>query len=397
MKIDRIEAINLLYEYPEADRFQYAGGVCTGRFTTLVLVHTDTGQIGMGSVYSHPALVYLIVRDQLDPLLRGEDPLQVEALWDRMYSITRWYGRKGAAMSALGGIDTALWDLRGKAAGKPVWQLLGGERPTCPAYASGLLWNDIDALATEAVRHIDSGFRRVKIRLARSEEYDRAAVLAVRRAIGPDCDLMVDASMRYHVDLARRMGKFLEEQKVFWYEEPFAPEDIDSYMALRGTIGVPIAAGENEFGLQGFRELIRAGAVDIVQPDACRCGGISEVRRVAQLAGEHDLRVATHTWSDALAVMANAHVISSLPHGLTVEIDRTGIPFIEELLVEPLRIEEGQLQLSQAPGLGLELDFNVVEGLRMEDPLQIPDGSYSDMMFGRDYLPPSLPYVENPA
>ena len=397
MKIDRIEAINLLYEYPETDRFQYAGGVCTGRFTTLVLVHTDTGQIGMGSVYSHPALVYLIVRDQLGPLLRGEDPLEVEALWDRMYSITRWYGRKGAAMSALGGIDTALWDLRGKAAGKPVWQLLGGERPTCPAYASGLLWNEIDALAAEAARHIDSGFRRVKIRLARSEEYDRAAVLAVRRAIGPDCDLMVDASMRYHVDLARRMGKFLEEQKVFWYEEPFAPEDIDSYMALRGTIGVPIAAGENEFGLQGFRELIRAGAVDIVQPDACRCGGISEVRRVAQLAGEHDLRVATHTWSDALAVMANAHVISTLPHGLTVEIDRTGIPFIEELLVEPLRVEEGQLQLSRAPGLGLELDFSVVEGLRTEDPLQIPDGSYSDMMFGRDYLPPSLPYVENPA
>jgi len=394
MKIDHIEAINLRFEYPGAHGFQYAGGICTARVTTLILVHTTAGQVGIGSVYSHPALVYLIVRDQLDPLLRGEDPRQVEPLWDKMYRLTRWYGRKGVAMSALGGVDTALWDLKGKATGKPVWALLGGEHRRCPAYASGLLWNDIDKLAKEAAHHIDTGFHRVKMRLGRSEEYDTAAVRAVRAAVGKDNDVMVDASMRYTVELARRMGRFLEEQKVFWFEEPFAPEDIDSYTALRGTVGVPVAAGENEFGVQGFREMIRVGALDIVQPDASRCGGITETGRIAQMANSHGLRVATHSWSDAVAVVANAHVVSAIPNGITVEVDRTGNPFIEDLLVERLPIRDGQMQLSNAPGLGIELNHEVVERLRMPDPLTFPDGSYSDMMFGKDYFPPSLPYEE---
>jgi len=395
MKIDRVEAINLCYEYPGGGGFTYAGGVCTHRVTSLILVHADSGEMGIGSAYSHPGLVYLIVRDQLDPLLRGADPGEVEGLWDRMYQLTRWYGRKGAAMSALGGVDTALWDLRGKAAGKPVWALLGGERPTCPAYASGLLWNDVEALAAEAAGYIDRGFRRVKMRLARSEEYDRAAVQAVRAAIGPDNDLMVDASMRYHLELARRMGEFLAAQKVFWYEEPFAPEDIDAYAALRGTVDVPVAAGENEFGLQGFRELIRAGAVDIAQPDASRCGGISEAWRAGQLAHEHGLRVATHTWSDAVAVVANAQVVAPLPNGLTVEVDCTGTPFIEELLVDGLRISDGLLALGDAPGLGVELNFETVERLRMEDPLSLPHGLYSDMVFGGAYFREPPPYEES--
>ena len=157
---------------------------------------------------------------------------------------------------------------------------------------------------------------------------------------------------------------------------------------------VPIAAGENEFGLQGFRELMRAKAVAIVQPDASRCGGISEVRRVAQLANEHGLQVATHTWSDAVAVIANAHVVAAVPNGITVEIDRTGTPFIEDLLVEPLSVTDGELKLGRAPGLGIQLDNDVVDRYRMADPLTIPDGSYSDMLFGKQYLPASLPYVE---
>ena len=147
MKIERIEDINLLYQYPENDRFQYAGGICTNRLTTLILVHTDTNHVGIGSVYSHPSLIHLIIRDQLNPLLIGEDPRNVEELWKKMYGLTLWYGRKGVAMSTLGGVDTALWDLRGKSVEKPVWELLGGERKTCPAYASGLLWKEVEKLA----------------------------------------------------------------------------------------------------------------------------------------------------------------------------------------------------------------------------------------------------------
>lgn len=397
MKIDHLEVINLRYEYPPAQRFAYAGGTCTGRLSSLILVHTDTGAVGVGSAYSHPGLVALIVKQQLEPLLRGRDPREVEFLWDRMYAVTRWYGRKGAAMSAIGGLDVAFWDLRGKALGKPVWALLGGTKTSCPAYASALLWkSDVKLLADESLGHLAKGFRRMKMRLGRSEEYDTEAVRAVRRAIGNDNDLMADASMKYHVVLAQRVGKFLAEQKAFWFEEPFQPEDIDSYAALRGTVGVRVAAGENEFGVQGFLELMRANAVDIVQPDASRCGGISEVWKTAKLAVDAGLSFAPHTWSDAVAVIANAHVVAAMPNGLTVEMDQTGNPMIDDLLVEPLRVKDGLLTLSNRPGLGIELNSSVVERMRMADPLAIPDGFYSDMVFGTEGLGPSAPYKERP-
>ena len=384
MRIDHLETITLRFEY--ADGFRYAGGQCTARVTSLVLVHTDSGHVGIGAAYSHPGLVHLIVQEQLAPLLIGEDPTEVESLWQKMYRITRWYGRKGAAMSAIGAIDTACWDLRGKSLDQPVWALLGGQQATCPAYASALLWKEPAALAEEAARLIERGFRRVKMRLGYGGDIDRAAVRAVREAIGPNCDVICDGSMRYSLDDAESLGKFLAENNVFWFEEPFEPEDIDSYVALRSRVSVPLAAGENEFGLQGFRELIRAGALDIVQPDTSRCGGITEAKRVADLAQSAGLRVAPHTWSDAVAITANAHVVASLPHGITVEVDQTGNPLIEELLVEPLVVRDGQLSLSNAPGLGIELNPVTLQRYRLNDPLHLPDGSYSDMIFGKAFL-----------
>ena len=318
MRITNIEVINLCYLYPAEDRFVFAGGIATGRLTTLVKVHTDTQAIGLGTTYSHPTLVRTVIEQQLKPFLIGEDPTEVEALWDRMYRITRWYGRKGAAVSALGALDIAFWDLRGKALGKSVAALLGAERDTVPAYASALLWkDDPEQLGDEAAAYVDQGFRRVKMRLGRSEEYDVAAVRAVRRAVGDQVDVIVDGSMRYSPDQARTIAKVLVEERVFWFEEPFPPEEIDHFAALRQEIPLALAAGENEFGVQGFRELLRAGAVDIVQPDACRTGGISECYRVGQLAAQTNTRVATHTWSDAVALVANMHVIAALtqwPH-----------------------------------------------------------------------------------
>jgi L-alanine-DL-glutamate epimerase-like enolase superfamily enzyme len=391
MKIDRLETINLRFEYE--DGFTYAGGKCTARMTTLVLVHTDTGQVGVGSAYSHPGLLYLIIQQQLQPLLVGEDPTDVARLWKKMYQITRWYGRKGAAMSALGALDTAFWDLRGISLGKPVWELLGSERRSCPAYASALMWKDIEALAQEAALLVESGFRRVKMRLGRNQDYDVDAVRAVRDAIGGDCDLMVDASMRYDVETAKWIADSLVEGRVFWVEEPFEPEDIDSYVALRSTVSVPLAAGENEFGFQGFRELVRTRALDILQPDASRCGGLSEVKHVADLARSAKLGIATHSWSDAVAIVANAHVVASVPNGITVEVDQTGNPFVKDLLVEPLVVVDGELTLSAAPGLGIALDLDVIDRLRMKDPMKIPDGLYSDMVFGQQYYDPAGPYL----
>lgn len=393
MRITQIEVVPLRYEYPVGQGFQFAGGYCNGRLSCLVFVHSDAGLTGVGSVYSHPALVTSIIEEHLQPMLLGQDPLQVEQLWERCYRLTRWYGRKGVAVSALGGIDTALWDIRGKAAGKPIFELLGAKRARVPAYASALLWKDAPAeLGKEAARHLSEGFRGVKMRLGRSYEYDLNAVRIVREAIGPHSRLMIEGNARYNLSQAERIAADYRTAGVFWLEEPFTPEDIDSYLALHPGVGIPLAAGENEFGLQGFRELVDRRIVDIVQPDCSRTGGISECRRIGLLAEQHGLSVATHSWSDAVAIVANMHVIASLANGITVEIDRTGNALIDDLLATPLQIQDGEVALPPGPGLGIELNPTALERFRMPKGVPVPDGNYSDMVFGRGYFTPAGPY-----
>ncbi len=394
MRIRDVEVVTLCFTYPPDQAFQLAGGLCTGRLSCLIKIHTDDGSVGLGSVYSHPELVRTVIEGQLRDFLVGEDPTNVERLWDRMYSVTRWYGRKGAAMSALGGVDMALWDLRGKAAGKPVYQLLGAKRNRVKAYASALLWKDDPAeLDEEAKRHVANGYRAVKTRLGRNYEYDSAGVRILREAVGPDVRIQVDGNARYSLDQARRVLPKFREAGIFWLEEPFAPEDVDNYLALRPDLnGIPLAAGENDFGLQGFRELIDRRMVDIVQPDCCRAGGITECRCVGASAENAGLRVAPHTWSDAVAMVGNMHVVASLSNSITVEMDQTGNPFIDDLLVEKLRVEEGELAMPQSPGLGIELNDEVVERYTLPAGSAVPTGNYSDMVFGREHYAPAGPY-----
>lgn len=392
-RIADVEVINLHFSYGEDAGFRYAGGKVTGRVTSIIRISTEDGSTGLGAAYSYPDLVRLIIDRQFKPMLLGCDPLEIDAHWAKMYQLTRWYGRKGVAISALGGIDIALWDLRGKALGKPVYKLLGGACRAVPAYASGLFWEeDINLLEKEAARHRDRGFRRVKMRIGHSEEYDRAAIRAVRRGVGSDGDIMVDGSHRYTVETAERMGPFLAEQGVFWFEEPFPPEDLDSFVSLRPRLSIPLAAGENEFGVQGFRELFRAQAVDIAQPDASRTGGITECMRIAEMAVECGVRVAPHTWSDAVSVVANAHFIAAV-NGISVEVDQTGNPFIDELLSEPLDIKDGLLSLSEQPGLGIELNCRTLEQMKLLPNQLIPDGNYSDLVFGQQYWSVPPPYT----
>ncbi len=394
MKITGIEVLNLRHVYPEGEGFVYAGGRVTARVTSLVLVRTDVGETGIGAAYSHPDLVKLIIEKHLAPHLVGEDPTRVEELWSRMANLTLWYGRKGVAISALGGVDIALWDLRGKQLGQPLWRLLGGQQSRVPAYASGLFWtDDIATLEDEAGKHRRRGFDRVKMRLGRSYSYDLAAVDAVIRGVGQGGSVLVDGSHRYTVDQATRLSAELAMRPVLWFEEPFAPDDLESYASLRArTQAVALAAGENEFGQQGFRELMRGPLVDIVQPDACRTGGITEVLRIASMAHAQGLRVAPHTWSDAVALTANAHVVASLEHGLTVEVDQTGNPAIDELLRGGLQIAEGHLDLGDRPGLGIELDEKVLDRLRVPEGELMRDGNYSDLVFGASFRDEALPY-----
>ncbi|HEX4485051.1 MAG TPA: mandelate racemase/muconate lactonizing enzyme family protein [Terriglobales bacterium] len=393
MKIAQIEVVTLRHEYPSGKGFKFAGGYCNGRLSCLVFVHTEDGLTGVGSVYSHPGLVTSIIEEHLQPILLGRDPLQVEEIWDLCYRLTRWYGRKGAAVSALGGIDTALWDIRGKAAGKPISQLLGANRSKVPVYASALLWkDDPKELGEEAQRHLDFGFRGMKTRLGRNYDYDREAVAVVRKAIGSGNRLMVEGNARYSLAQAERIAAEYRAAGVFWFEEPFPPEQIDNFLALRPSVGIPLASGENEFGVQGFRELLDQGLVDIVQPDCSRSGGITECYRIGKMAGDRGIRVATHTWSDAVALVANMHLIAALPTGLTVEMDRTGNPFIDELLVEPLQVVDGEVAVPEGPGLGIELDRAALERFRMPRLSTPPLGNYSDMVFGREHFNPAPAY-----
>ena len=225
MRINKVEVINLRYDYPAGLDMACAEGVMGSRLSSVVVVSTDAGLTGAGSAYSHPDLVRVIVERHLGPHLVGEDPSDVEALWDKMYSLTRWYGRKGAAISALGAVDVALWDIRGKNRGEPIYRLLGGTSPVVTAYASGLLWqDDLDAMAQEAADHVRAGFTLMKMRLGRTPEYDRAAVEAVLAAIEDKARVAVDGTHRYSLAEAIDLSSFLVERGVAWFEEPFHPK-----------------------------------------------------------------------------------------------------------------------------------------------------------------------------
>lgn len=382
MKIEDISVTTLLFEYEEDERFQYAGGVCTHRVTSLVQVMTDTGHIGIGSAYSHPDLVRIIIEDHLRPHLLGRDPTETVERWSDMERLTRWYGRKGVALSSAGALDVAFWDLRGKEQGQPVRKILGSDRSTIPAYASALLWqDDVAALAQEAERHRNNGFLRMKMRLGRGPQYDVAAVDSVLSAIGPDGHVMVDGSMRYDVDSALELAGHLGKRNVPWFEEPFLPDDLAGFVDLKSKSPMVLAAGENEFGFAGFRELIHANAVDVVQPDVSRCGGISQAHSIGLLARAHNKRVAPHSWSDAITVIANAQFASALDNAVTVEVDQTGNPFVDRLLGGRLPVRDGILHLNDEPGLGIDLDQKIIDRYRLEKGQPLPAGSYSDMEF----------------
>jgi D-galactarolactone cycloisomerase len=387
MAINSVEVINLRFEYPGAG-FLCAEGHTNARLTSLVLVSCDDGLVGIGSAYTHPDLLRLIVEQHLAPFLIGADPADTERLWSAMYGLTRWYGRKGVAMSAIGAVDIALWDIRAKKLGQPLYRVLGGTRAEVDAYASALLWqDDLAELKAEAERHCAAGFRTMKMRLGRDPDYDRAAVSAVKSVIGPDRRVAVDGTHQYRLDEAIEFARFLADLDVAWFEEPFPPEDIDTYAALRRTGLIPVAAGENEFGVQGFAELLRCGAVDIAQPDASRTGGITEAVRIGELAAVSGTAVITHTWNDAVALLANAHVVAAAATGRMVEVDRTANPFIDSLGVRPLRFEGGRLLLPDSPGLGIELDPEVIERYRVPAGSSVADGNYADLLFGTQYLP----------
>ncbi|KKC34383.1 L-rhamnose 1-epimerase [Devosia psychrophila] len=268
----------------------------------IVEVETTDGIVGLGNCALAPPLAKQIIDQYLAPLVIGRDPLDVEALFQTMYRSTMAWGRKGVGMAAISAIDIALWDINGKAMGVPVFKLLGGRtKKQIPVYASRLYSQPLDTLAAEAQGYLDEGFTMMKLRLGWGPQQGPAGmaknvdlVRTVRETVGPDIDIMIECYMGWTLEYARRMIPRLLEFSPRWLEEPVLPDDIAGYAYLNQHSGVPISGGEHEFTLLGFKQLLDAGALSVIQYDTNRVGGITVAQKINALAEAYQVPVVPH-------------------------------------------------------------------------------------------------------
>jgi D-galactarolactone cycloisomerase len=358
--------------------FAFSQGWVTERSATLVEVTTDSGLTGWGEAFAQgleaPGIAAAVIDKALRPLIVGANPADTEVLWHKMYSMTRDYGRKGSVVAAISAIDTALWDIAGQAAGVPIYQLLGGAfRNQVQPYATGFYritgQGEADRLVDEAHRHWDNGFTLMKIKLGFGVHDDIDVMTKIAKALqGKDARLMVDTNHAYGRADAMRLGRALNQYDLAWYEEPVVPEDIDSYVYLRENLEMPIAGGENEHTLFGFRQLLNAGAIDIAQPDIGSCGGITAARHIMTLAHASGVQTNPHVWGSAIAQAASLQVIAAIPvthHSIfpsqpVLEYDQSDHPFRQELVAEPIQMSNGEVAIPDKPGLGIEVNRGVL-------------------------------------
>ena len=342
----------------------------------LVEIFTDAGLVGIGNAALAPLITKQVIDVYLKPLLIGADPWDTEFLWQHMNRKTMAFGRKGIGMVAISALDIALWDLLGKAAKQPVYRLLGGRtKPRIPVYASRLYAAPLDELAAEATKYKDEGYQAMKLRFgwgpvdgASGMQRNVDLVRTVREAVGDDIDIMADAYMGWNLDYAKRMIPLLEKFNLRWLEEPLVPDDIHGYAELRRSGRIPIAGGEHEFTSFGFRELIGANAIDYIQFDTNRVGGLTQARKIAALAEAHSIPVVPHAGQ-----MHNYHVVmASLNSPMAeffppVEVEVGNELFWYIFKGEPTP-RDGFIDLDEnTPGLGLTVDE---EGLKRFDIIE---------------------------
>jgi L-alanine-DL-glutamate epimerase-like enolase superfamily enzyme len=335
---------------------------------TLIVVLTDEGVTGFGSVFTNVDLVRAALR-VMEPLWKGENALEPERVSEKLHQHTFWLGRGGTLTHTISGIDIALWDILGKVTGQPVGRLLGGRyRERVRPYAS-VLMGDPWPLAERLLRAKDQGFRAFKMGWGPfgrvSAELDESIVKTARTTVGTDALLMVDAGgsdafWSNGYKWALRTAQMLAEYNVYWFEEPLRPDALDDYVALRRNSPVPIAGGEVLTRRQSFQPWLDAGAVDIIQPDVTKVGGISEERRIGWMANERGIRFIPHGWNTAIGLAADLHLASAFPDTDLVEYV-TGSPYVDELTVGGWRLDnEGMLAIPTGPGLGIEINPDAV-------------------------------------
>jgi L-alanine-DL-glutamate epimerase-like enolase superfamily enzyme len=360
MKIVRAEAFLVDLE-PEVVRFD-AIQQFTKQETIFVQIETDDGLVGTGYSYTIGTggnAVMALLRVDLLPRLLGEDARKVEALWNKLFWATHGTAVGAITSLALAAIDTALWDLRCKAAGQPLWLLAGGYRERVPLYDTegGWLNIDIDEIVAEAKKSVTKGWPGVKIKVGKPNPMeDVARLTAVREAIGPHIDLMVDANQSFTFAEAKKRAHLFEPLNLFWFEEPMPAEDMTGHVELSRSTSAPIAVGESIYSLSHFREYLAAGACGIVQVDVARIGGITPWLKTAHLAESFNVKVAPHFLMELHVSLAAA-----VPNALYVE----HIPQLERLTTHGMEIADGHAVAPSEPGLGIAWDFDAIENLRV--------------------------------
>jgi L-alanine-DL-glutamate epimerase-like enolase superfamily enzyme len=373
MKISHVEAIVLRQDVVDASR---ADG---GQDGLLIRIETEEGLVGVGEVDSSPEICQAVIdappshsiASGLRHLLVGHTMEHPAQTWEYLYRGSIYAGRRGAGIHALSGVDIALWDLFGKAAGKPVAALLGDKpRSNIRTYASRLMERTVDLVKQTVAESKEAGFTALKLGwgpIGESRELDLLLINAAREEAGSDMDLMLDAGYGYgsNVDAAAYIASALADLDYKWLEEPFLPDEIDAYTALTARKILPIAAGEQNVTRWEFQELARAKALDVWQPDIARCGGISEMLRISDLASQHDVRVVPHAWKSGILKAASLHVNAVLPGDRIQEWSTAANPLAQSLVSTPQPVVEGFAEVPRSPGLGVEVDETIIEKFRV--------------------------------
>jgi L-alanine-DL-glutamate epimerase-like enolase superfamily enzyme len=338
---------------------------------TLIEIRTDDGVVGYGSCFTSQALVEGAL-EVLRPFLLGESAVEPERVSEKLHQFTFWQGRGGSITHAISGIDIALWDIMGQATGQPVSRLLGGRyRDRIKPYGS-LLFAEPEILRPRLESAVARGFRALKLgwngfgRVSRA--YDELLVRTARETVGTDVEIMVDAGgseqfWPHGYKWALETAKMLADYHVAWFEEALPPDDIEGYIRLRENAPLPISGGEVLTRRQSFLPWIERGALDIIQPDTTKCGGLSEARRIAWMAYDHNIQMVSHGWNTAVGLAADLQLAAAMPVALYVEYI-TPSPYIDDIVAEPFVLDtDGMLAIPTSPGLGVTLDLERIAHL----------------------------------
>jgi len=358
VKITRVESIVLLEQFH------------------IVRIHTDDGVVGVGEVSPMSAAVtHAFVEKVLAPLVVGQNPRDIERIWHQMYHVPHKLGPMGAHLNAMAGIDIALWDIAAQVAGVPLYVLLGGKvRDRVEVYASSMS-RDLTPVdeAHRAVEFQEAGYRAYKMHSATRWMYDQGpdqtveTVREVRAAAGEDFDIIVDVNNAYLPHTAVRIARELEKYRVFHFEEPIAAHDLDGYARLVGKVDIAIAAGEQSYTRWQFRDLIMQGHVDIVQPDVVKCGGITEFLKIAAVASTFNRPITVHNTQPVIGTMAHLHLWLSVQGCLYPQeynIERHALRDDWPIAKEAPQVVGGFIEAPTKPGLGIELDEDVITRIR---------------------------------